>query len=76
MENRWIPVTERLPEDFEEVLVYRRDGDMDIAYHRTDEHHWCFPTDDDRWLPEDNDRPWSIVAWTPLPEPYKEEVYA
>lgn len=51
--QQWIPVTERLPEDEQVVVVQYNDEDYDIlkfptAYRRCD-----------------------IVAWMPLPKPYK-----
>lgn len=51
---RWIPVTERLP-DNELVIVQYGDGDFDLLQ---------FPT---AYRRED------IVAWLPLPKPYKED---
>ena len=62
---QWIPCSEKLPDEDEDVLVCSEDGDIDIA---------C-------WMPEQwTDNPhiewWSgeyrvyAVAWMPLPKPY------
>ncbi len=62
----WIPVTERLPEDDTEVLVYLFENNKSpyIAW-----------LSDGRWHTEDfeverEDEP---VAWMPLPEPWKND---
>lgn len=79
VENKgeWIPVTERLPKDHEEVLIYLSTNRITIGLYnshilpirpykpigwgvkaQTAVHNFC--SDD-------------VIAWQPLPEPYKEK---
>ena len=54
-EQRWIPVTERLPKENGDYLVTGRHGAVNIRKY-----------EDGRWYGN-----WAVIAWMPLPEPWK-----
>ena len=54
-QTRWIPVSERLPEEEGLYLVY------------TEEQPYVCPFDGREWHIDE------VIAWMPLPEPYKTE---
>lgn len=63
----WIPVSERLPEDEYSVLI--TDGYMvTVGWLGRDSQEWY--TGLVRWSEKYQN---SVLAWMPLPEPYKEE---
>lgn len=62
-EQRWIPCSERMPDPFVEVLVSDVDGDVRIAYFENLFSAW--------W--SDRYGRIEVLAWMPLPEPYREE---
>ena len=78
-EPHWIPVTERLPEEYCECLVTYRTVDMQefmdiLEYEPSYEFdyekgrfkgEWLFAADDERFTDGE------VLAWMPLPEPYK-----
>lgn len=63
--NQWIDVNDRLPkEDSKEVLICFPWGTVGIGWRFNG--HWtceCYNCDDS-----------DVIAWMPLPEPYKKEV--
>lgn len=69
--DRWIPITERLPENGQHVMVSVNDFSLpDMAHYKEDENGGAF-------YPGDDENSYSqydlfVNAWMPLPEPYKE----
>ena len=62
---KWIPVTERLPENDQWVLCLKDDGDYWVA--AWDYIDWMW-SDQNEWYAEKD-----ITHWMPLPEPPKGE---
>lgn len=65
-QNRWIPVSERLPDYEEEVLI------TNGKYVTIDERYFLENTEDGEAYTWDINGWDDVVAWMPLPEPYKE----
>ena len=62
-QQRWIPVTERLPEDDDDVLIMSS-GSISMGYYSTYNEYWA----DYINVYDDN-----VTHWMPLPEPPKED---
>lgn len=60
----WIPVSERLPEDSNSVLVTR---DGDIEFGKYEDNEWFFWLDS-CWVNTD-----FVIAWMPMPPVYQGE---
>lgn len=64
--DNWIPCNERLPETFEPkakaYLTTNEDGMIRVSYY----HHMC------GWS-NGYESVFDVIAWQPLPEPYREE---
>lgn len=68
-ETTWIPVTERLPEEFSKsYLVCLQNGHIDIATKMYDGRLAFICEHDVREAYDTN----PIIAWMPLPKPYKQ----
>ena len=63
LKGEWIPVSERLPENNDDVLVYDY-SDIFVAWYSGINGNWC--SADNRF-----DEYTPILAWMPLPEPYQ-----
>ena len=80
---RWIPCSERLPEEYGEYLITWETSKAPTRFIGFAEGEETGVWDDqhDRfvfsWLPEDyiieRYPDWRVIAWMPLPEPYKGE---
>jgi len=74
-ETQWIPCSERMPEIDETVLITikeKYDGDKEYHYHTDVADHLI----NDGWLTFndwDEGQEIHIIAWMPLPEPWKGE---
>lgn len=71
--NNWIPCSERLPEpEKKEYWVCTNDGEQCQCRWTNTNHIWTNFTTDWHWHIGDVPRFSKVVAWRPLPEPYKE----
>ena len=72
-EPHWIPVTERLPENGRQVLVYAMSVHYALA--KYDEMRNADGTYKKQWVTFDAWKPFysikEVIAWAELPEPYK-----
>lgn len=72
-ERRWIPVTDRLPKDNRQVLVYAQSTHFALA--KYDEMMEPNGEWKKQWVTFDAWKPYytveNVIAWMPLPEPAK-----
>ncbi len=73
--NRWIPVSERLPEaeygESDSVLVCFENETQDVLYFNGS--NWCYSTGE-TYISANHKNGWhnKVVAWMPLPKSYRE----
>jgi len=63
-EAEWIPVSEKLPDEKDYCLCCDKDGYITIGFVSKWSKQWCF---------DDPEVDIDVIAWMPLPEPYKAE---
>lgn len=69
-EPRWIPVSERMPEENRTVIASTKHGVYPEArYTKEDGWEWAYESGADYW----EEIGCNVLAWMPLPEPYKAE---
>lgn len=79
---KWIPVSERLPDERKDCIVTFKDGYVDTMYYapdlyKVDEFDFCTKKGKAGWYNCDSE--WGyysredIIAWMPLPKPYNAE---
>ena len=64
---KWIPVSERLPEEGDVVLICSKIGAIDFGKRKSDKWVWLAEALWDYWQETED-----LIAWMPLPEAYKE----
>lgn len=64
---KWIPVSERLPEEGDVVLICSKSGVIDFGKRKGDKWVWLAEALWDYWQETED-----LIAWMPLPEAYKE----
>lgn len=72
-QTEWIPVTERLPENFQRVLVtivnYNDDKVVRVAEYHDNKRMFQIKENYEQWEVGEE----GLLAWMPLPEPYRAE---
>ena len=72
---RWIPVSERLPEEIDKyyLVTCRSVFCGEFEQFTTVSYFSTFSNGDKSWeIEEEHGNNWMVTAWQPLPKPYKE----
>lgn len=64
---KWIPVSERLPEEGLTVLILAENGQIEFGQRDENKWEWLAESIADYWTEAEE-----VIAWQPLPEPYEE----
>ena len=73
--RKWIPVAERLPEDDDyKPFSYYEDGAVLFCTENGNIGFGWYYESTKEWANEDDAVPGKVIAWMPLPEPWKGEV--
>jgi len=71
--GRWIPCSERLPEEDDyKPFSYYEDGAILFCTKNGKVGFGWYYESTKEWANEDDHTPGEVIAWMPLPEPYKE----
>lgn len=65
--GKWVPVTERLPEEGLTVLILAENGHIEFGQRDENKWEWLAESIADYWTEAEE-----VIAWQPLPEPYEE----
>ena len=71
MDKTWIPTDEKLPDFNQPVIVCWDDGKITDGYLWSEDSWFCAWEEYNGWHSKGRDK--RIIAWMPLPEPYREE---
>lgn len=66
-QTQWIPLSERLPDIQQVVLLSLRSLDVEVGFRAETEPYFYCHNADSCYINSQN-----VLAWMPLPEPYKE----
>jgi hypothetical protein len=62
--NGWIPVSEKLPDETGHYLITNKGRRIEYIWFKATEKKWYFYNSDTEHI--------NVIAWQPLPDPYKE----